>query len=287
MQNYKPSEGMGYTSGSPSGGAAVGAAAAAPTYNSSSPPTTTPRGGVGGAVVLGDLPPNVRDAAALRQHVIAWTQFDPALADRLCCQSCATAFGPLPFLPCFWPHMLILLPCLLVGKMNVENTIRSQYWILTERELTVVTIDHPTSCCTSSGNQVKTIPLENITDCGIDSVGKGCMNQCYDAMPNIHIDTARRLIAGGRRRRSVRPRILHSQDSRPARYRQIGRLRPQYGNYNISNGVGGVCTTTGHGNCYGRTNATRLCRWGRYYCVGHGSNETGPGIVRCGIDFRQ
>jgi hypothetical protein len=142
------------------------------------------------STVLGELPPAVRAAAVLRDPVIAWTKLDPALADRVCCQACCLTFGTFLIVPCFWPHLLCMWPCLLVSKMAWENRIYSQYWILTERELKVVTMDYATSCCASSGNQVKSIPLENITDCGVDSVGQGCLNQCYDSLPNIYVDTA-------------------------------------------------------------------------------------------------
>jgi hypothetical protein len=130
-------------------------------------------------------------ATILRTNAVSGViKLDPALADRVSDQACCSTFGMFLILPCFWPHLLIMWPCLLVGKMSLENCIKSQYWILTERELKVVTMDHATSCCSSSGNQVKSIPLENITDCGVDSVGQGCLNQCYDALPNIYVDTA-------------------------------------------------------------------------------------------------
>jgi Short C-terminal domain len=140
-----------------------------------------------------DLPTPVLEAAVLRNHaVVAWTKLDPALEDKVGSRVCVQSFGLFLFLPCFWPHLLVIWPCLWAGMSNAENTIKSQYWILTERELKVVTMDHFTCCVpiSSSGTQVKTIPLENITDCGVVSVGKGCMNQCYDVLPTIYVDTA-------------------------------------------------------------------------------------------------
>lgn len=139
-----------------------------------------------------DLPQDVREAANLRDRdrVVVWTKLDPQLEDRVGGQACLTTFGPLLFLPCFWPHMLVCLPCLCVGRVSAANAMRSQYWILTERELKVITLDYQVCCVATSGTKVKSIPLENITDCGVDAVGKGCLNDCFDPLPSMYVDTA-------------------------------------------------------------------------------------------------
>jgi hypothetical protein len=74
----------------------------------------------------------------------------------------------------------------------MEHAYQNQYWILTQRGLKVVTMGQN---ATSGGHRSITIPLENITDCGIDTGGKrswGAANNfnSYDAPPSIYIDTA-------------------------------------------------------------------------------------------------
>jgi len=75
----------------------------------------------------------------------------------------------------------------------MENEFRSQYWVLTQDELRVVSLDHDASCCTGcsrTGDKVQSIPLENITDCGKDNRGNGCCNNLAGDLPTIYIDTA-------------------------------------------------------------------------------------------------
>jgi hypothetical protein len=140
-----------------------------------------------------NLPEHVRQVAGLRGEVITWTKIDPDLENQLERYACCRTFGPLLVLPCFWPHLLIIWPCLWSTAANIENTALSQYWILTEQELRIVSLDHD-SCCipgsAKSGVTCKTIPLENITDAGIDAIGKGCLNKCAADLPTIYVDTA-------------------------------------------------------------------------------------------------
>jgi hypothetical protein len=139
------------------------------------------------------LPHDIREIAMLRSEVIAWTALDPALAPNVGPYSCGTFFGIYLTLPCFWPHLLCIWPCLCKMKTKLENTIRSQYWILTETELKVV-IKHHDTCCipgySEAGDFVQSIPLENITDCGAQAVGKGFTNSCVKPLPIIFVDTA-------------------------------------------------------------------------------------------------
>jgi hypothetical protein len=140
-----------------------------------------------------NLPEHVRQVAGLRGEVITWTQIDPNLENKLGRYVCCKAFGPFLVCPCFWPHLLLLWPCMWSASTNLRNTARSQYWILTEQELRIISLDHDTCCipgCVKSGVNCKTIPLENITDAGLDATGTGCLNKCAGDLPTIYIDTA-------------------------------------------------------------------------------------------------
>lgn len=140
------------------------------------------------------LPQEVRSVANLftGTRIVAWTRVNDDENTNLFGYYCSRTFG-LAVLPCFWPHLIILSPCLCANQIAAVNAARNQYWILTETELKVVTMDHDTCCipgCVSSGNQIKSIPLENITDCGINAKGSGCLNQCAVDLPTIYVDTA-------------------------------------------------------------------------------------------------
>ena len=133
------------------------------------------------------LPADVRQAARLRSRVIMWSHLDPALSDELGRFLCCRTFGPFLMLPCFWPHLLCVWPCLCGMKAASRNEAVSQYWILTETELKIVTMDHDATCCPGccrTGDQVKTVPLENITDVGVDARGSGMANSCAGDLPS-------------------------------------------------------------------------------------------------------
>ena len=148
-----------------------------------------------------NLPQHIRDAATLHGQpvIIAWTQFDPALEKELGRYSCFSVMAPFfpLLLPCFWIHFCCLAPCIipcaLAGKAAIVNGAKSQYWILTDRELKIVSLDHDVWSCagwSKTGNIVKTVPLEQITDCGLDARGNGKLNQMAGDLPTIYVDTA-------------------------------------------------------------------------------------------------
>jgi hypothetical protein len=139
-----------------------------------------------------DLPVEIRKIASLRSEVIAWTKLDPDLYDKIDSYYCNRIFF-IFVIPCFWPHLVLMWPCLCAAKSAGVNGARNQYWILTQRELKIVSVDHDTSCIPglfTSGNDTKTIPLENITDCGVDNPGQGRLNVQYADLASIHVDTA-------------------------------------------------------------------------------------------------
>jgi len=161
-------------------------------YNNTTNPTaataTPPNAGLNH-----NLPDHIRNAANLHSsQIVAWTKLDPALAQELGRYFCFRTFGPL-LLPCFWVHFLILWPFFFAGKALSENAARSQYWILTTTELNIVSLDHDQMCIPGickSGDIVKTVPLENITDCGFHARGTGAANNCAGDVPSIYVDTA-------------------------------------------------------------------------------------------------
>jgi len=140
-----------------------------------------------------NLPADIREVARLRGEVVAWTHLDPALEKELGTYMFWRTCGPFVVMPCLWLHLCILCPCLCCAKIVGQNAAKSQYWVLTEKELKVISMDHDKCCCPGickSGNNVKTIPVDNITDCGLDAKGNGCANKCSGDLPVVYVDTA-------------------------------------------------------------------------------------------------
>ena len=155
------------------------------------------------------LPHDVAELAILRSEVIAWTALDPQLAPDVgsfawtapvVVQSCfvcsayvvpfALCVGPFPF---FWPFLVTSLPFICASKTTFENSIRSQYWILTETDLKVVTKSHDQCCIPGfceNGHSVQSIPLKDITYCGTKEYENGSANYLCKPLPTLFIDTA-------------------------------------------------------------------------------------------------
>lgn len=125
------------------------------------------------------------------KQVLAWTLFDSDhdIVQYACCSTC----GKFLLVPCFWPHFVLLSPCLLASCIGKINLIASQYWVLTETDLRIIHLDHDTTClpyCWRTGVSVRTIPLEKISDIGLDSRGRGVLNLCVGDVPVISVETA-------------------------------------------------------------------------------------------------
>ena len=149
--------------------------------------TTTPRPPNVGTSA--DIPDEILSAALLQKDkIVAWVTLDDEFKETIGHYTCCSTFGAFLFLPCFWPHLLILWPCLLAGKLSVERTIRNTYWVLTTTEIKIIVKSH-SGCCGTIGNQVKSIPLDTITDCGISAQNTGYC-KCYTAIPSMYVDTA-------------------------------------------------------------------------------------------------
>lgn len=164
---------------------------------------------VGAGPSYGDadsLPKDVAAVANLRHNVLAWQTIEPSNADTLMKYVCCTTAGPLIALPCFWPHLCILGigfgGCACAGARAQVEAIKHTYWVLTERDLLLVTTDHGNCFCpihgialctpplASSGNQVKAIPLENLTDISTDNKGRNCFQACVPDYSYMSANTA-------------------------------------------------------------------------------------------------
>jgi hypothetical protein len=139
-----------------------------------------------------DLPAEIRGAAGVRGDVIAWVALDPQYEPDLCRIACCMVAGPQLVMPFLWPCALLTSPVLCALAYSAQNTIKNQYWILTSTELKLINKSHEAclpGCC-RTGNVTKSIPLDSITDCGVQSPSTGCCASCAGTLPSIYVDTA-------------------------------------------------------------------------------------------------
>jgi hypothetical protein len=136
-----------------------------------------------------DIPEDILRIAHIQSNnIVAWVTLDEEFQKSIGNATCCATFG-LFVLPCFWPHLLILWPCLLATKVEADRVGRNTYWVLTITDIKVIVKRH-TGCYSGTvGDTVKSIPLDSITDCGITNPDTGC-DSCCTKVPSIYIDTA-------------------------------------------------------------------------------------------------
>ena len=127
-----------------------------------------------------NLPSHVREIARLRSQVLAWTALDPRLTPgEIEAFACCSRICLLIVVPCFWPAMLWLLPCIYCNVRTLKNDILNSYWILTKSDLNVLTTHF-----------VVSIPLESIKTCGTKMNREICCINCFvKPLPSLYVDT--------------------------------------------------------------------------------------------------
>jgi hypothetical protein len=144
------------------------------------------------------IPPNVGTRANIpndvlkiahlqRERVVVWAALDKKFQQTIGDVTCGATFQAF-MIPCLWPFLLFLWPCLLADKIAMENAILHTYWVLTTTEIKVIVKQHD-GLCGTNGEKVKTIPLDSITDCGVSAGDTYCGGGCV-GLPSIYVDTA-------------------------------------------------------------------------------------------------
>jgi hypothetical protein len=152
-----------------------------------------------------DIPDDLCTMARLeRNDVVAWTTLSSEYENKVEQYTCCYIFWPI-LIPCAWVVLIPLFPWLCLEKISLERTIKNTFWILTRTDLKVIVKNHDSCClpgCYHVGDVVKSIPYENITDCGTTSPAKGCF-EVYDELPTIYVDTASTTDSDGRSHEAV------------------------------------------------------------------------------------
>lgn len=160
--------------------------------------TFSEKAGPEGVGTKDNLPQNVRVMAALKSNVVAWTTFDPEFHAAIFPRACCRAFGPTLFWPCLWPFAILCSPQFCINSVAATKRIKNQFWILTEDELTVVVCDRDDNNRRNPGysqraqnsQNILTIPLKDITHCGVAPTEKSCMDLCTKQISCIYVNSA-------------------------------------------------------------------------------------------------
>jgi hypothetical protein len=138
-----------------------------------------------------NLPDDIRSRLG-STTVIAWTTLDDAYESDIYQTTCCMTLGPFFVVPCLWPTLILCFPRLCVAQLDKELIIRTTYWILTDQDVKIFRRSYDFGCgwCYSTGDSLESIPLSQITDCGIQEPVEGCYGNCVKSVPIIYIDTA-------------------------------------------------------------------------------------------------
>ena len=133
-----------------------------------------------------DIPDDLVGLAHLqRNNVVAWVTVDKnyydAISDTVWCEGMGMCI-----FPCFWPVLILCAPCIIESTMSTELAIQNTYWVLTTTDVKIIVKSHEGACGGRKGGQVKSIPLDRITNCGISEPDVGGFST---TVPKIYIDT--------------------------------------------------------------------------------------------------
>ena len=126
-----------------------------------------------------DLPQDI--AAALtddeRRRVVYWSRPDPTLP--LCRSMFCQHIGSSIFLPCFWPHMLILSGPAACMLMNLKKAVVHNVIVVTDRTVEMITLAHSLPGMYRKSVQRNTIGAEIIRNVNISAHYDGCMSSYF------------------------------------------------------------------------------------------------------------
>jgi len=147
-----------------------------------------------------NMPPELKHATEHMRHtVLYWSATDRTqpIQRGLCCASA----WPMMMLPCFWPHLLILGGPLCCISWCSKQDVQARYIVVTESTVEVVEVEHDKCCvpgCYRKGQEINSIPLENITDVVTDGKAKGCVTCCAPQFTELRIVTPTMATTAGR-----------------------------------------------------------------------------------------
>ncbi|XP_065578263.1 uncharacterized protein LOC136038806 [Artemia franciscana] len=80
-------------------------------------------------------------------------------------------------IPCFWPHLICVGPCLCFTASNIKECLKNTLYIITNDRLIISVEEYspPCSCCSqTTGLDSGEYYYENIVEVGVDNRGQGC-----------------------------------------------------------------------------------------------------------------
>lgn len=92
----------------------------------------------------------------------------------------SVCMSPLLFMPCFWPHLVILSPFLCAAYFGVESTLEGTTYFLTDKALHVVRDIDCCGGCYRSGNDYGSVALNQIMSIAVNNAASGACGCCYN-----------------------------------------------------------------------------------------------------------
>ena len=124
---------------------------------------------------------------------------------------CAT---PLLFMPCFWPHLVILSPFICAAYFAIENTLEGTTYFLTDKALHIVRDVDCCGGCYRSGNDYGSVALNEIKSIAVNNAASGACGCCYSFSSldvGVPISSpAATLVAGTKHERAAQLRMFIS-----------------------------------------------------------------------------
>lgn len=149
-----------------------------------------------------NMPPTLQNATGNlreRHRILYWSATDPTqpIQRGICCVQA----GPLIMLPCFWPHLLILGGPFCCAAWCMKQDVLARYIVLTEATVEIIEVEHDKCCvpgCYRKGQEINSIPLDQINDIQTEGKASGCVTCCVPQFTEMRILTATNAFVGRR-----------------------------------------------------------------------------------------
>ena len=111
-------------------------------------------------------------------------------------------------MPCFWPHLILLSPCLIPAALNTKAALMNSFYVVSDEGIYTVVDDYspPCGCGCSTGVDYSHTSWENVLSISVNNAGKGCAS-CQ--IPMVALQLPGVVSSGSGDNRSVKNNSAH------------------------------------------------------------------------------